>query len=70
MPIAALIGAGAMLCFLAYLHLRRTPNPLVDLSLFRIPTFRLTTLAAGTGFRIVVGTTPFLWPLMFQVDLG
>jgi len=68
--IAALIGAGAMLCFFAYRHLRSTPHPLVDLSLFRIPTFSLSTLAAGTGFRIVVGTTPFLWPLLFQVGFG
>ena len=50
--------------------MRRAPHPLVDLSLFRIPTFALTTLLAGTGFRIVIGTTPFLWPLLFQVGFG
>jgi EmrB/QacA subfamily drug resistance transporter len=68
--VGGLIGGGAILCALAYRHLRRTPHPLVDLSLFRIPTFALTTLLAGTGFRIVIGTTPFLWPLLFQVGFG
>ena len=67
---SVLIGGGAVVCVLAFLHLRRAPHPLVDLSLFRIPTFALTTLFAGTGFRIVIGTTPFLWPLMFQVGFG
>jgi predicted MFS family arabinose efflux permease len=67
---AALIGAGAIISALAYLHLRRTAEPLLDLSLFRIPTFAITTLFAGTAFRIVIGTTPFLWPLLFQVGFG
>jgi MFS family permease len=65
-----LIAGGALLCALAYVHLRRALHPLIDLSLFKIPTFALTTLFAGTGFRIVIGTTPFLWPLMFQVGFG
>jgi EmrB/QacA subfamily drug resistance transporter len=67
---ALLIGGGAIVCWLAYRHLRRTPHPLVDLSLFSIPTFALTTLFAGTGFRIVVGAMPLLWPLLFQVGFG
>jgi len=65
-----LIGGGAAVLVLAWLHLRRAEHPLIDLSLFRIPTFALTTLFAGTGFRIVIGTTPFLWPLLFQVGFG
>jgi EmrB/QacA subfamily drug resistance transporter len=65
-----LIGGGTFVCVLAYLHLLRAPEPLIDLTLFRIPTFGLSTLFAGTGFRIVIGATPFLWPLMFQVGFG
>ena len=65
-----LIGGGTVLCWFAFVHLRRTAQPLVDLSLFRIPTFALTTLLAGIGFRVVIGTTPFLWPLLFQVGFG
>ena len=65
-----LIGGGVLLCGFAFRHLKRAPHPLVDLSLFRIPTFAITTLFAGTAFRIVIGTTPFLWPLLFQVGFG
>ncbi len=67
---ALLIGGGALVCCFAFVHLRRAAQPLVDLSLFRIPTFALTTLFAGIGFRVVIGTTPFLWPLLFQVGFG
>lgn len=67
---ALLVGGGAVVCVLAYRHLRRARNPLIDLSLFRIPTFGLATLFAGTGFRIVIGATPLLWPLLFQVGFG
>ena len=67
---AVLIGGGAVVCVLAYVHLRRAPHPLIDLSLLRIPTFGLATLFAGTGFRIVIGATPLLWPLLFQVGFG
>jgi hypothetical protein len=66
----ALIGGGAVVFAFAIRHLLRTAQPLVDLSLFRIPTFAVTTLFAGTGFRIVIGSLPFLWPLLFQVGFG
>jgi len=65
-----LLGGGAVVFAFAIRHLLRTPHPLVDLSLFRIPTFAISTLFAGTGFRIVIGSLPFLWPLLFQVGFG
>jgi EmrB/QacA subfamily drug resistance transporter len=65
-----LIGVGVAICAAAFVHLRRTEHPLLDLTLFRIPTFSITTLFGGTGFRIVIGTTPFLWPLLLQVGFG
>ena len=68
--VGLLTGTGALVCALAWRHLRRTPHPLLDLSLFQIPTFKLSTLMGGTGFRIVIGATPFLWPLLFQVGFG
>jgi len=34
-----LLGGGAVVFAFAIRHLLRTPHPLVDLSLFRIPTF-------------------------------
>ncbi len=68
--IVSLIGGGALMCAIGFVHLRRTPHPLIDLSLFRIPTFTQGALLSGNGFRIVVGATPLLWPLLFQVNFG
>jgi len=67
---AALIGGGALLCALAFLHLRRTPHPVIDLSLFRVSTFAQGALTSGNAFRVMVGAMPLLWPLLFQVDFG
>jgi EmrB/QacA subfamily drug resistance transporter len=67
---ALLIGGGAVVCAFAFLHFRRATHPLIDLSLFRISTFAISTLFAGSAFRVVIGTTPFLWPLLFQVGFG
>jgi len=65
-----LIAFGAVFCALAAAHMLRAPHPLLDLSLLRIPTFALPTLFAGAGLRVVIGSTPFLWPLMFQIGMG
>ena len=65
-----LCGSGAVLCVAAFFHLRSTKHPLLDFSLLRIPTFALPTLIGGTSFRVMIGTTPFLWPLLFQVGFG
>ena len=64
-----LIGTGTVICGFAFRHLIRAEHPLLDLSLFRIRTFKISMLA-GTSFRIVIGTIPFLWPLLFQVGFG
>jgi EmrB/QacA subfamily drug resistance transporter len=66
----SLLGAAALFCSAAFVHLRRAAHPILDLSLFRIPTFARSALFGGTAFRIVIGTTPFLWPLLFQVGFG
>jgi EmrB/QacA subfamily drug resistance transporter len=50
-------------------HARRHPRPLLDLSLFRLPTFR-AGVAGGSLFRIGIGATPFLLPLMLQLGFG
>jgi EmrB/QacA subfamily drug resistance transporter len=65
-----LIAGGAAVTALGIVHLTRTEHPLIDLSLFRIPTFTQGALSSGNLFRIVVGSTPLLWPLLFQVDFG
>jgi EmrB/QacA subfamily drug resistance transporter len=62
----AMIVGGAMFIGLYVLHARRTPAPVMDLSLFRLPSFR-AGVAGGFMFRVGAGALPFLLPLMLQV---
>ncbi|HZP76811.1 MAG TPA: MFS transporter [Pseudolabrys sp.] len=69
-PIVALLLGGGAVVFGAYLvHARRTPNPALDLTLFRLPTFR-ASVGGGFLFRLGIGALPFLLPLMLQVGFG
>lgn len=68
------VAIGALLAGLAALalyvrHWRRHPHPLLDLGLFRLATFRAGVLG-GSLFRIGIGATPFLLPLMLQLGFG
>jgi EmrB/QacA subfamily drug resistance transporter len=67
--VAALIGGGAVFISAYLVHARRTPHPVLDLTLFRIPTFRASVLG-GFVFRVGVGALPFLLPLLLQVGFG
>ncbi|HUO04848.1 MAG TPA: DHA2 family efflux MFS transporter permease subunit [Candidatus Binataceae bacterium] len=72
LPVWVTLGAIAMggVCAATYVrHARRTPNPIVDISLMRIPTFAVSTLGGGL-FRIGIGALPFLLPMMFQLVFG
>jgi EmrB/QacA subfamily drug resistance transporter len=62
-----LLGAVFLLLYLR--HARRTPHPVLDLALLRVPTFRASILG-GFLFRIGVGAVPFLLPLMLQAGFG
>ena len=44
-------------------------HPVIDLRLFRVPTF-WHGVVAGSLFRIGLGATPFLLPLLFQIGFG
>ena len=69
-PVAAgLIGVGAMSGWLYLRHARRLADPLLDLSLLRIPTFAVSAWA-GSLFRVGIGAIPFLLPLMLQLGFG
>ena len=71
-PIEASLASGlvgAVLIGLYVLHARRTAFPLLDLSLLRVPTL-FNGLMGGFLFRIGVGATPFLLPLMLQLGFG
>ncbi|MBU4435283.1 MAG: MFS transporter [Alphaproteobacteria bacterium] len=64
------ILAAALLAGWTYLrHAKRSPNPILDLSLMRYPTYR-ASLLGGTFVRLGVGAGPFLLPLLLQVALS
>lgn len=67
--IAASILAGTLSFILYAFHARKTEAPIVDLSLFRVPTFRINVLG-GSLFRLGTGAMPFLLPLLFQIGFG
>jgi EmrB/QacA subfamily drug resistance transporter len=64
-----LAAGGAGLLAHALWHMRRSPHPLVNLSVFGVRTFR-TSVLGGSLFRIAIGSAPFLLPLMFQLAFG
>jgi MFS family permease len=70
MPTVALLVAGTLVGWLAVRHLARAKNPLLDLTAFKVQTFAISTLSAGTIFRVAINATPFLLPLLFQVGFG
>jgi EmrB/QacA subfamily drug resistance transporter len=65
----ALIVAGALSTAAYVLHARRTPVPILDLALLKIPTLRAAVLG-GFIYRGGIGAMPFLLPLMLQLGFG
>lgn len=68
--VSLLIGAGGALAALAVRHMWRTTDPLLDPSSFRVRTFALTTLWAGSLLKMTSGAMPFVLPLYFQIGFG
>jgi EmrB/QacA subfamily drug resistance transporter len=64
-----LLTVGVVLGALALRHLRRHAHPLLNLSIFRIPTFR-ASIGGGSLFRAGAGSLVFLLPLLLQVVFG
>jgi EmrB/QacA subfamily drug resistance transporter len=62
-------AAGLAICGAYVWHATRTANPVLELRLLRIQTFRAGVLGASL-FRIGVGAIPFLLPLMLQLSFG
>ena len=67
--IAAFTVGGVMLLLCYGVHARRLTDPALDLTLFRIRTFRISTLSGGLS-RLGVNGVPFMLPLMFQIGFG
>jgi EmrB/QacA subfamily drug resistance transporter len=64
---ALVIGIAGLVGYL--LHARRHPHPLLDLNLFRLATYR-AGVVGGSLFRLGIGASPFLLPLMLQIGFG
>jgi EmrB/QacA subfamily drug resistance transporter len=68
--LAAVLIVIGTICGALYLrHARRVPHPILDTSLMRVPTFRLSVIG-GSLTRITQGAQPFLLPLMMQLGFG
>jgi MFS family permease len=64
--VAALICLGAISAVAYVIHARRSPAPILDLSLLKLPTFR-ASIYGGFLFRLGIGALPFLLPLLLQI---
>jgi EmrB/QacA subfamily drug resistance transporter len=67
--VIAMIVAGAAAAVGYVLHARRTPAPILDLSLLRFPTLH-AAVVGGFFYRAGVGCLPFLLPLCLQLGFG
>ncbi len=63
------LSLGFVGCGLYARHARRVVRPVLDFTLMRIATFRVSVIA-GSLFRIGVGAIPFLLPMLLQLGFG
>ncbi|MDT7552713.1 MAG: hypothetical protein QOI16_1249, partial [Pseudonocardiales bacterium] len=70
-PVAVVVALGIAAAALvaAVFSLLRSPNPLLDLRILKIDTYRVTA-AGGSVFRSIISAIPFLLALFFQLGLG
>jgi EmrB/QacA subfamily drug resistance transporter len=68
-PALGLIVVGLVAGALYIRHARHRAEPILDLSLMRVPSFRLSVIG-GSLTRITQGAQPFLLPLMLQLGFG
>jgi EmrB/QacA subfamily drug resistance transporter len=67
--VLALLALGAAATYGYVRHARRTPYPVLDLSLLAIPTMR-AAVVGGFVYRCGIGAMPFLLPLLLQLGFG
>jgi EmrB/QacA subfamily drug resistance transporter len=67
--VIAMIVAGAAAAVAYVVHARRTPAPILDLSLLRFPTLH-AAVVGGFFYRGGIGCLPFLLPLALQLGFG
>ena len=66
---ASVIATGVLAGVGYWLHARRHPHPVLDLTLLRIRTFGVSVIS-GSLFRVGIGAIPFLLPMMLQLGFG
>ena len=66
----AALFLGSLTAFVLYWrHARGNPHAIIDLSIFRLVTFRAAVV--GGGFtRVAIGATPFLLAMLLQIGFG
>ena len=67
--IGLMVLSGLVCGYLYKGHAARHANPIIDLSLLKIPTFRESVLG-GNLCRFTIGATPFLLALLLQTGFG
>lgn len=69
LAVAGLFAGGLGCLGLYWNHARNNPHAIIDLAIFRIPTFQASVLGGGI-FRLIPGATPFLLAMLLQVGFG
>jgi len=64
-----LLVGGVVIGATYWVHAKRCAYPILDFSLMRIATFRMSVLS-GSFSRIGAGASPFLLPMMLQLGFG
>ncbi len=64
-----LLAVGGLLGIFYIRHARRTKDPILDISLMKIPTYGISVIA-GAITRVTQGAHPYLLPLMMQLGFG
>ena len=67
--VIGLMVGGAACMGLYWLHYRRAAHPIINLALFEVTTFRISTVGGGL-FRMGIGAMPFLLALLLQLAFG
>jgi EmrB/QacA subfamily drug resistance transporter len=67
--VMTVMTAGGLCVGLYALHARSVANPIVDLTLMRIPTFAASVLGGGLA-RMGIGALPFLLAMLLQLVFG
>jgi EmrB/QacA subfamily drug resistance transporter len=67
--VAAMMVSGLLLLIAYVFHAQRAAAPILDFRLMRYATYRHSVIG-GNIYRIGIGATPFLIPLMLQLGFG